>query len=810
MHLWKLRIQPMSPDHRPLFVATEWRPVLKALLKNLWIFFILGTAGFVAGTLRTHRQLDIYSATAEILLAPDDGLDYQKRLLQDLGTRKTTEDVQNQLRIIQSFDLVGSAVDRLDAPIDYFFVGRIRTTQVDGFSNLAIRAIPELFAPAMLGKDLDIIVRDESSYELSYTNAAGEQTALVQQFGVPLEGPDVALTIAFTRGPDEIEPARKQHFRIRVYDRPGRIAQFRQGLSVENVERTSILSLRSTSTLPSRSKQFLDTLARAYIEFTKDAKLESSLRTEEFIDRQLTELVSILDSVERQVDRFKADNRVLDLSREQTDYFNALVDRESELRKVDLRLNGLEAIERQLRSSPEDIGLPPTALLAEQDPLLIQQVNRLFDLRNQRTAALIDVTEESYTVRRIDSALRSSRFTIARYIEDSKKVLSQRRTLLAREISGIESRLGTMPSTQRDVLSLERKLKVNEDLYEFLLQAKATAVINRAGIAPAASLIEQARFAGRVGPDKKRTILLTTGAGLLIALAIAFVRFAFFDRIDRVEALRELTDRPIAGGIPHYAEIEVQPISFLHDGRSQVTEAFRSIRTAVNFTLPQEGCHLLLVSSLHAGEGKSFVSTNLAALLAKAGKRVALVDVDLHKPKIHKNLRLPNRTGMSTLLSGLDTIEGIRQAGPVEHLDVYVAGPVPPNASELILNARLTDFLAELERNYDYIILDSPPIVLISDAMVLLPKAHRSLLVLNALRTTRASIQHVERILHDVESTRVSLILNDIRYGKWEQLWNKYAMKYGYGGYGGYGYGGGYGQVPPSSRGEEQPKENEA
>jgi len=793
---------PMPFAERPLLLASEWKPILKLLVKNLWIFFMLGATGFVVGKLRTHRQLDIYSASAEILLSPDDGLDYQKRLLQDLGTRKGTEDVQNQLRIIQSFDLVGRAVDRLNAPIDYFFVGRIRTTQVDGFSNLEIVAIPELFASGMLGKDVDIVVRDAATYELTYTAPNGQSIVLVQPFGKPIEGPEIALTVRFTKGPEEIEPAQKQHFRIRVYDRSARIAQFRQGLSVENVERTSILSLRATSTLPGRSKQFLDTLAYAYIEFTKDAKLESGLRTEEFIDRQLTELVSILDSVERQVDRFKADNRVLDLNREQTDFFNALVDREAELRKVDLRLSGLDAIHQQLTASAGDAGLPPTALLAEQDPLLVQQVNRLFELRNQRTAALIDVTEESYAVRRIDSALRTARFTIARYIEDSRKVLSQRRTALAREVGSIESRLGGLPSTQRDVLSLERKLKVNEDLYEFLLQAKATAVINRAGIAPAASLIEQARFGGRVGPDKNRTILLSTGIGLLVALGIALVRFAFFERIDRVDALRELTQLPIAGGIPHYPEIEIQPISFLHDGRSQVTESFRSIRTAINYALPADGCSILLVSSLHAGEGKSFVSTNLAALLAKAGKRVALVDVDLHKPKIHRNLRLANRIGLSTLLSGHDSAENICQTGPVDNLDVYVAGPVPPNASELILHPRFRSFLSDLEHSYDYIVLDSPPIVLISDALVLLPQAHRALLVMNAQRTTRASIHHIERILGEVDATRVSLVINDIRFGKWEQLWNRYAIKYGYGGYGGYGYGygsSGYGSERPSA-----------
>lgn len=774
----------MLPRHAPqphFLDFAEIRPYLKLLRKNLWLFILLGAIGFSAGRLITFRQLDVHSATAEILLRQNEGSEARYRMLGELNGRRSADDIQNQLRIIQSYDLVGKAVDRLSDPIDYFFVGRIRTTQVAGFSNLDIDVLPGLCHPDLLEKNIDLFVLDETRFQLRYTRGDGSEVNSTFFFNVPIEGPDLAMTVRFTEGIGQIEQAQKQHFRIRIFNREGRIAQFRQGLSVENIDRTSILRVNATNTLPGRAKQFLDTLGAVYIDYTELAKLESSFQTEVFINERLSDLVIILDSLEREAEYYRASHGLLDLDREQSEEFNALTSFEGQLRILKLRLAAIGSMLDHFAAGHPDEGLPPGYQLHGEDPVLSEMFSRLTQLRNNRNVALIDVTEANYSIRKLDSSIQATRFNLVRYLEGSRRALLTQKKMLDAEISDLERRLGDFPSTKRDLLTLERKLKVNEDLYVFLLEAQANSFIDRAGVAPSASIVEHARSGGVVGPDKRRTIALTTGLGLFVALVIAVVRQLFFTRIESLEELKEATTLPTLGAIPHYEVIADCPIAILQDSRSQVTESLRGIRTGLHYLLQRQGPATILISSMHPGEGKSFVSANLAAVLAKTGKRVALVDLDLHKPRVHTYFKLPNGRGVSSFLVGDLTCDDIHLSGPLPALDIYTSGPVPPNASELIFSERLGSLLLSLKDRYDYVVLDTPPILLITDALVIMQYVDLGIFILNAERTRLNTLRKLEDILKTNGIANTALALNNVSISRWQKMIYRYASKYGYG-----------------------------
>tara|TARA_B100000768_G_scaffold181445_1_gene204479 strand:- start:4081 stop:6513 length:2433 start_codon:yes stop_codon:yes gene_type:complete len=800
-------------QNNELISLSQLRPYIKLLIKNWWLILLLAGTGYASGRLITHRQLNIYSASAEVLLDAGKELDYQKKMMGTMGGNSWgnfgNSEAKDQQRILSSFDLIGRAVDQLDLDIDYYFVGRLRTSQVSGYSNLSIQADPELFNSSFLGQDIDLFIEDERHYLLRYILPDGELIEELYAFGVPIEGPNLALTIDFVDNnvfnytstnkqsinSEALEEARRQHFRFRVFDRAQRIGQMRNSLVVDNVKGTNVLTLQFTSTLPGRGQKFLNVLSEIYINYTKEARLESSLKTELFINRQLEELVNIMDSLELQVDGFKAQNDILDLTREQTDYFNSLVQLESSEGELDLRLEAMKSLQSYLKSGSEDSGLPPTSYLFGEDQLLIEQVNQLFQMRTERTAALLDVTEDSFSIRRLDSAISNARFTIAKYINDTEDALFNQRDNLRGQITNLEQRLSGIPATQRDIISMERKLQVNEKLYVFLLESRAQNVISRAGIAPQAIIIEQARLGGIIGPDKRGTIRNNTLLGAIVALAFAFIRMMLFERLESTQELREASNISVVAGLPHYPDWEKNPITILADSRSQITEAFRSLRTNLQYLLSKEGANSILISSLHPGEGKSFVATNLATVLAKTGKKVALVDFDMHKPKVHKNFKLSNQLGLSSFLIGRCSVSEMQQLGPVDSLHIYTAGPVPPNASELVLNDRLDVLLQELKSTYDYVILDTPPILLITDALVLMSKVDTGLLVTNTLKSTKRGIKHLEEALNQNNLNHASLVLNNIRTTRWGQYYAKYAYKYGYG-YG-YGYGGAkYGDEP--------------
>ena len=518
------------------------------------------------------------------------------------------------------------------------------------------------------------------------------------------------------------------------------------------------------------------------------------MQTEVFINEQLEEINALTDTLERQVDYYRAQNEVLDLTREQNEYFNTLVDLERQLREMDVQAESLDDLGVFLSSRDGNAELPPSSYFMLDDPWMADQIGELMELEAKRSAMLLDVKPGSYQVRRLDSSAQYVRGNVVNYLSDKMGTVERRRIDLQSSIRQLESRLSGLPKTQRDILAMERKLGVNEKLAVYLLERKAATIIARASITPEAQLIERARYGGMVGPDKRRTILTYTAVGFLIALALAVARMVFFERIESTSELRESVEAPVIAGIPFYKEMGADPIACRADNRSAVTESFRALRTNLQYLLAKEGANVILVSSLHPQEGKSFVSANLASILAKAGKKVALVDFDMHKPRLHTYMGLANERGTSSLMIGKASLKDIMKPGAYPSMDVLTAGPVPPNASDLILSDRMKETVAELKASYDYVILDTPPILLISDALVLMEHVDTALLVTNVAKSSRRGVQHLEDLLEQNGLKHASFVLNGVRTKRWAHYYNRYATKYGYAIYGAeYGYGYGYG-----------------
>ena len=787
----------------PLVSFEDLRPYLKLLGKNWWMLLGFAIVGYGSGRLVTHRMVDIHKATSELLVNQKEntGVDAM------LGGRSVArnfsyynDEVQNQLRVLGSYDLVGRAIDKIGDHVDYHLVGRIKEMPVSRFGALDIEANVEGFAKNMAGHAIDLFVLDATTCRvvLDATEAEDNQIAFEALFGERIQKHGVDMVVRLDDGvagdADRLQSAATQHFRIRVKTRAQRIGQYRGALQTTNVERTSVIAMTCNDVLPDRAKRFLDTLAATYIDYTAEARLATNLQTEVFINGQLDEINALTDTLERQVDYYRAQNEVLDLTREQNEFFNTLVDLERQLREMDVQAESLDDLGAFLSSRDANTELPPSSYFMLDDPWMAEQIGDLMELEAKRTALLLDVKPGSYQVRRLDSSARYVRGNVVTYLADKMGTVERRRIDLQAQIRDLESRLSGLPKTQRDILAMERKLGVNEKLAVYLLERKAATIIARASITPEASLIERARYAGKVGPDKRRTILTYTAVGFLLALALGVARMVFFERIESTSELREAVDAAVIAGIPFYEDMGDDPIACRADSRSAVTESFRALRTNLQDLLAKEGANVVLVSSLHPQEGKSFVSANLASILAKAGKHVALVDFDMHKPRVHHYMGLANERGASSLMIGKASLRDVLKPGAYPSLDVLTAGPVPPNASDLILSDRMKDTIADLKASYDYVILDTPPIMLISDALVIMEHVDTALLVTNVAKSSRRGVQHLEDLLEQNGLKHASFVLNGVRTKRWAHYYNRYATKYGYATYGSeYGYGYGYG-----------------
>ncbi|MGB0172374.1 MAG: polysaccharide biosynthesis tyrosine autokinase, partial [Flavobacteriales bacterium] len=685
--------------------------------------------------------------------------------------------------------------------ITYFIVGRVRALPVGGLSGVEVEAFPEQFGSSALGVDFDLEVLNGERYVLRATLRNGQLYEAEHGFGDLVQNGDFKLIIRRaqeSRGTIEQAIAQGQRFQVRNDNQI--IGQYRGDLSVSGVGQTSILKLQINDIRPERAMEFLDALSKRYIEYSTAAREEVNRKTDEFIETQLIKIEANVDSLQRIIDeqREKAGN--LSLTRNEQAYFQELVQLETQQEELRLNLRSLKALEDYLGRGVENTSIPPSAFLTS-DAVAADKVGQLYDLQLQRTQMLLDVTPSSFQITRLDSLISTTRYSLFDYIGSARIALEEEELELAARVATLEAKLFRLPKSEREILAIERRLTINDKFYGYLLEQRATNLIARAAITSNASIIEAARSIGITGPNKAKTIRDYTLFGLAVAIGLALLRLLLFERLESVNELREATKLPVSGGVPRYEDITDKEYVLVasKSPRHPTTEAFRGLRTNLQYLLNKDGQNTILISSMHPGEGKTFTATNMAALMAQAGKKTLLIDYDLHKPRVHKALDVPRGTGLSGYLIGQVPWSMAVQPTDIPGLDVITSGPVPPNASELVLNDRTDELIAEARKAYDFVVIDTPPILLITDALVLMRHVDRALLVANVKRANVRGMRQLEELLQQNSIEHVSMVLNGIVPTRWRYYASKYAYRYlysyGYGGYGSYtGYGGyGYG-----------------
>ena len=770
-------------------------PIFKFISKNWILVPIFCSISFVMAYFQSHKMPDIYGASAEILLKSNDSYNYQSKIYSSVGYYSVLQDINNQIRAIKSKDLIGRVIDKLDFNVSYFIVGRIRTAQVSNFGSLIVECPWEKLNARLYNTPIFIKVINREKYQISY-ELRGLKFFKELKFGEQFNDPRMQLKITIANGiyPEEFETIMEQTYKFVVMSKDQLVNKYASIVQVSNNSNSSILKLSVNDGLPELCQQFLDTLTQEYIQYTIKSQLDINTNTLVYIDKQLKELTSITDSLTYLLNSISPEMEAIQLTDTQESIIEQLKETEKQLYDVEGRNKAITKLEEYFQNVNNKDYASKIYPFEYSDTYLSDHISKLLELKQRRTNLLFDFKQADSRIGRIDNEINSLIETIKNYITHSKGQIEQRLKSIYEEKNNLENQLKGIPKDKKEILNIERKIAVNESLYNFLLEKRANTVIAKAGIVPETTILEKARSIGIVGPNRKKYTYLALGIGFVLALIVGFVRTLFFERIENTKELKSISKIPIIGGVPFYAEADDNPISIVSAPRSNISESFRSIRTNLQYLLPKDDKKLMLVSSLHPGEGKTFVSVNLASTFAKAGKRVILLDFDMHKPKIHKVFKRQNQSGISSyLVNQKDWRESVIHS-EIQNLDIILAGPVPPNASELVLSSKVDDLIAELKDNYDFIIIDTPPLALISDSLVLMNKVQLGLFVMNTQKATKQGVRFLEDTLEQNEISHVTLLLNNIKQNRWRYYYSKYAYKYGYGyvyGYG-YGYGDGY------------------
>ncbi len=764
------------------------RLILKLLRKNLLLLILLPSVGAFYGFYKAYRIPNVYRAQSQFLYKGQQeesvfgGRSPYARYAMGLN------DAENQKRIIKSYDLIGDVVDRLNFEVSYYLVGRIRKTVQYPNPGL-FRVVVDTINPSMVGVPYQLRFTN-ANVELMHVNRSGDE--VVEQF--PFEKQILAEGIHFQfdlRGGYSMEDMRNHvsTYEFVVNSRERLVQTFRSKLAVSMPERSSVITASLSDQSAERAIDFLDTLAMVYAKFSTREKRNENKTSLEFIEEQIANVTSSINQSEFEVEGVKESNSIINLTVEQSRYNEKLLEYEDNLLELDIQGQRLDQLKEYLNEADEGNFMPPSVYIPEGDPFLSEKLKELYDVLKERESQLLNVTANNPLVQQNQALFTKVKTELINYIEKTKAALSKERTQIQSMISRYEGNLRSLPQSQREILNIERRIAVNEKLYNYLLEQRATKIIEAASINPEFEILDNARSYGVVGPDRNAMVKNYLLYGFGIVVVIGAIRFFFLDKVESLKELQDVVGKTVVGGVPKFKSIV--PFEDPDYINTDQAFAFRKLRTSLQFMASNagRGDRVLLVSSMYPSEGKTFVSSSLGYLHSLSGKKVVIVDFDLHKPNLHKQFGLDkNISGLSMILTGNATFEESYQE-VTPNLHVVTSGPLPPNPSELVIREETINLVEQLKQEYDLVILDTPPVVPVTDAKVLMKLTDLNLIVLNNKHATRRNISTVEDIIEEVGERNTGIVFNAIRTPTLMALYGKYAYKYGYT----YGYNYGYG-----------------
>ena len=765
----------------------------RLIKKNIGLIIIIPIIFYGLGYVYSYRLNDVYGAKTQLLLKSNETYDYQDPIYQGLGAYEVYKDARNQIRILQSRDLIMSAVEKMDINVSYFVIGRVRRKEV--FGTLPFKATFNVFNSEYVNENpIKVTVLDEDSYQIEYS--IGEiQNSIIGIFEEDLVTPDFNLLLNrnYEFREDNIGTVVESEYEIIFHSNEYLTSHFQSRMQIENIEHTSILEINVTDDIAIRAKVFLDTLASEFIDYSKRTQLEVNANTLENIEKQIAEVKKILITIESELLKYKSDNDILNLSKEENVFFQDYVAYSELNRALNVKLSSVDLLEDYILNSKDEHLLPPSFFILEGDLYLAGKVNEFYEKQLTISKSTHTISESHPNIARLKKELVEIKKDILTYLKNVRTALDASIIKNSAEIEKYKREVQGIPASLQDVQNIQRELDVNNKMYLFLLEKKTNTQIAKAGIIPQVQFIETPSSSGLIGPDKVRLRNLFLLAGFLIGLIVATLRTLFFERVETLDELERITDLPVLTGIPFVKDLQ-DGFIIIDKPKAHVTESFRTLRSNISFFTKASKAKKIVVSSFFPGEGKTFCSTNFAAILARTGNRVLLIDMDLHKPRVHKSLGLENSEGVTNFLIGKSEIESIIHKNVIEDLDVITSGIIPPNPSELIVNDKNKELNQYVDDNYDFVIIDTPPFGLLNDAIEISERADIFLAVTNTKFARNRGIPLVEKMIGKNEKLQTGFVLNGIKQSTLGYYYSKYSYKYSYGYSYNYGYGYGYGE----------------
>lgn len=552
-----------------------------------------------------------------------------------------------------------------------------------------------------------------------------------------------------------------------------------------NIEAGTIL-VKLKEKNSNKASDIVNNIVNEFIDYDVERSSEAANNILRFIDTTLQQVNQSLSASEDQLEKFKQQNRIFDPNQELMEVSAKMSQLEDEYAKLSFELFLIEKLRKEVTTNKDVNNYLLQLIGLNKEGKVNAGFEGLQRLLAERDQLLLESTNQTEIYKSYEQKIATQKDLLIVVIQNEEEIFREKLANIKSQMSASDIKFGGLPQKQAEFGRLTRVYGINDKFFGMLLEKKAEFSITRAGFVPKNVILEKAYSTNSpISPIRSLIISSSLIIGFVLSFLLIVIRYLLHDEIGTLEDIEPYTDAALLGIVPKYKrEIPISQLLVDKNPKSVIAEAFRSIRTNLQFIANEEGAKVIAVTSTISGEGKTFNAINLAGVIAFSGRKVVLLDLDMRKPKIHLGFNVENNMGISTILIGKDNFQNCLIKSSLENLEFITAGPIPPNPSELIISPRMDILLEDLKKLYDIIIIDTPPVGVVSDGIPVIKKADFPLYILRANYSRKMFINNINKLMDDSKVAKLSLILNGVDLSR---------LKYGYGYNYSYGYGYGYG-----------------
>lgn len=753
-------------------------------LKN-WHWFVMSCFVCLCLAFIVNRYTTPVFQVSTTILVNEDNDKRQIRaaaeMIQTLNTLGSGVNLQNQIGLLQSYLINEQVLSELEFDVSYYRIGRVHNIEMYLPNQLKV-VIDTTHSQDYL-TPLNINILSDKEFQLNCEFYGINER---MRFGDTYEDDNYKFTVLI-RDPQKFFLDDPGNYIVTLNNRSTLVNIYKSKIKIEQTDlKSTILKLTTTGFVPEEACDYLNKLTEVYIRYGLNQKNNVVFNTIKFIDEQIVSIVDSLDETGSDLQNFRSSNMIINITQEGQLLYKQYEDLNTKKAELLVEQKYYDYITDYLNDKQNtQTVIVPTAV-GIHDQLLINFILRLNTLNEEQMALKAQSVKSNPKLDLINSQIDGLKLLISENVSN----LTKTNTIAIKDIDGriseISKQIEKLPANERQLMNIHRKFDINDQIYTYLLEKRAEAGLKQAANTPDAQVLDYARpdQAVRIAPKSKINYAIAFILGLALPIGIIILVNFFNDKILTRKDIEDRTNAPILGAVGH--NDDNSELVIFEKPRSVIAESFRTIKTNIQYLMLHEGSKTISVTSTLSGEGKSFCASNLASILAMTNKRTILLGLDLRKPQIHKIFNIKNNEGISTYLIGKNTIDEIIKDSGHPNLWIAPAGPVPPNPAQLIESEGMAKLFEYAKENFDFVIVDTPPIALVSDALLLSKYANTNIFVVRQGYSFLNSIDVINELNKNKNIPDFNILIND----------SSVADRYGYGYYGHkhrYGYGYAYG-----------------